>query len=365
MSGQIFKGVLPLVIGVPCAGVGVLVARRQPRNPIGWLFLATAVCLFLSTDGSDYAFLRYRLGYHLPLVRVGLVLDQLWGSGLVLSFVVVLLFPDGRLHSRFWRWTLWVFGAVYAMLEVATAVAIADAIAAHPIRIDSNGGLSAVDTPAGWYNVVEGFAIVVLIVLTLGFVGRQALSWRRASSELRQQLKWLASGAAVTLVCGAVSGTLTSSGTTLLSVVGNYAWFGWAALPVSIGVAILRYRLYEIDRIISRTLAYAIVTGLLAGMYAGLVLLATQVLSFGSPVAVAVSTLAAAALFSPLRRRVQRIVDRRFNRARYDADRAVTAFAARLQDATDPAAAQADLLATVRTALEPAHATVWTAGSRR
>jgi hypothetical protein len=118
-------------------------------------------------------------------------------------------------------------------------------------------------------------------------------------------------------------------------VVGNYAWFGWAALPVSIGVAILRYRLYDIDRIISRTLAYAIVTGLLVGMYAGLVLLATQVLSFHTPVAVAVSTLAAA-LFSPLRRRVQQVVDRRFNRARYDADKTVAAFAARAEGRARP-----------------------------
>jgi len=114
-----------------------------------------------------------------------------------------------------------------------------------------------------------------------------------------------------------------------------FAWFGFAALPVSMGVAILKYRLYEIDRIISRTLAYAVVTGLLIGVYAGLVLLATQVLSAGSQVAVAASTLAAAALFSPLRRRVQRAVDRRFNRARYDADKTVAAFASRLNDAVD------------------------------
>jgi two-component system NarL family sensor kinase len=174
------------------------------------------------------------------------VLDQLWGPGLVLLFVVILLFPDGRVPSPFWRAALWVFGAVYAVLEVATAVAIAGAIAAHPLRVDVNGGLATVDTPAGWYSLVQGPAILVLIVLSLCFVGRQALSWRRASSDRRQQLKWLASGAAVTLVCGAVSGTFSSSGTTILSVVGNYAWFGWAALPVSIGVAILRYRLYDI-----------------------------------------------------------------------------------------------------------------------
>ena len=125
------------------------------------------------------------------------------------------------------------------------------------------------------------------------------------------------------------------------------------------GVAILRYRLYEIDRIVSRTLAYALVTGLLVGVYAGLVLLATHVLSVSSPVAVAASTLAAAALFNPLRRRVQRGVDRRFNRARYDADQTVAAFAGRLKDAVALDAVRDDLASVVHQALEPAHVSVW------
>jgi ABC-type bacteriocin/lantibiotic exporter with double-glycine peptidase domain len=124
-------------------------------------------------------------------------------------------------------------------------------------------------------------------------------------------------------------------------------------------MAILRYRLYDIDRIISRTLAYAIVTGLLVGMYAGLVLLASRVLSLHTPVAVAASTLAAAALFNPLRRRVQQMVDRRFNRARYDAEQTAVAFAARLKDAVDLDSVRDDLARTVHQALEPAHVSVW------
>ncbi len=131
------------------------------------------------------------------------------------------------------------------------------------------------------------------------------------------------------------------------------------ALPVSMGVAILRYRLYDIDRLLSRTLGYALVTGLLVGVYAGLVLLATQVLNFSSTWAVAGSTLAAAALFNPVRRRVQRVVDRRFNRARYDADAAVAAFAGRLKDAVDLGTVQAELVAAVGAALEPGHVSVW------
>ena len=139
------------------------------------------------------------------------------------------------------------------------------------------------------------------------------------------------------------------------------AGVGTLALPVSIGFGILKFRLYDIDRIISRTLAYAIVTGLLIGVYAGLVLLATQVFRFHNSVAVAASTLVAAALFNPVRHRVQHAVDRRFNRARYDADQTVAAFAARLQDAVDLGTVHSDLLSTVGQALEPAHVTVWTA----
>jgi hypothetical protein len=140
---------------------------------------------------------------------------------------------------------------------------------------------------------------------------------------------------------------------------------GWvlgcvALVPVAIGVAVLRYRLYDIDRIISRTVAYAIVTGLLIGIYAGLVLLATQVLLIHSAVAVAAATLIAAGLFNPVRRRVQHRVDRRFNRARYDAETTVAAFAARLKDAVDLDAVRADLASVVRTALEPAQVWVWT-----
>jgi hypothetical protein len=139
---------------------------------------------------------------------------------------------------------------------------------------------------------------------------------------------------------------------------------GTLALPVSIGFGILKFRLYDIDRIISRTLAYAIVTGLLVGLYAGLVLLATQVLTVKSPVAVAASTLAVAALFNPLRRRVQRVVDHRFNRARYDADTMVAAFAGRLQDAVDLDAVRDDLAGVVQRALEPGHVSVWLSDRR-
>jgi hypothetical protein len=135
--------------------------------------------------------------------------------------------------------------------------------------------------------------------------------------------------------------------------------FALLAIPVCMGVAIMRYRLFDIDRIVSRTLAYAIVTGLLVGVYAGIVLLATRVVSINEPVAVAGSTLAVAALFNPLRRRVQRAVDRRFNRARYDADRLVATFAARLRDPASLDSVQDELASTVQNALEPTFLSVW------
>jgi hypothetical protein len=147
--------------------------------------------------------------------------------------------------------------------------------------------------------------------------------------------------------------------TETIGAIGQVLSVAIAALPVSIGVGILKYRLYEIDRLISRTLAYAIVTGLLVGVYTGLVLLTTQGFGLHTPVAVAASTLAAAALFAPVRRRVQHAVDRRFNRARYDADLTVAAFAARLKDAVDSDAIRDDLSGLVNRAPEPAHVSLW------
>jgi hypothetical protein len=182
--------------------------------------------------------------------------------------------------------------------------------------------------------------------------------FRRSSGERRQQLKWLLSGIVAAMPGLALSIALGDA-TGWLDVLGGFSFAFTAALPLGIGVAVLRYRLFDIDRLISRTLAYGAVTALLAGAYVGLVLLATRELAFSSEVAVAVSTLAAAAAFNPVRRWVQRLVDRRFNRSRYDADLTVAAFAARLQDAVDIGSVRADLAGTVQQALEPEHMSVW------
>jgi hypothetical protein len=344
------------------AGVGLLVARHQPGNPIGWLLLGSGVCFALDSDASSYELADYLLRHgRLPFGWVAVLVQPAWAPAIALLAAAILLFPDGRLPSRLWRWPMRLYLAV-AALWVGGAFAIsAAAVAGHHIRINAGGDLAIIDHPTGaavLWGMAQDLFFTLLSVLLVACVIQQAVSYRRASGEQRQQLKWLASGIAVCGVCGLASIAL-SNRSGIWQVISDIAVIGIAALPASMAIAILRYRLYEIDRIISRTLAYTVVTGLLAGLYAGLVLLATHVLSFSSPVAVAASTLAAAALFSPLRRRVQRAVDRRFNRARYDADQTVTAFAASLKDAVDLDSIRDDLARTVHQALEPAHISVW------
>jgi hypothetical protein len=357
--------VQPIMIAVPTAAVGVLVARHQPRNPIGWLLLGIAAALLVSTAAGAYSLVVYHVGRRLPLGPLGLVLYQLWSPSLALYFLVVLLFPDGRLPSPRWRRAVWAYCllcGVYLALLIGVAV---DAFAGHAVRVDGYGGLTVVDYPAGGFALAQDIILVLTLTLGLSFAARQLLTLRESAGLRRQQLKWLMSGAVIAVVCAA----LTVPGYTVST--GIWAWLngvlavGFLALPASIGVGILRYRLYEIDRLISRTLAYAIVSGLLIGAYAALVAIAHTVVSFRSPLAVALATLVAVAVFNPLRSRVQHRVDRRFNRARYDGEALIAAFAARMRDATDLDAIRRDLLAVTCQALEPVHISLWLRDSDR
>ena len=346
--------IVPIV--VVYAAVGVVIARRQPRNPIGWILITFIVVFLVSNDVGSYAALYYRFGHHgLPLAAAGVILQPLWAPALLLFPLAILLFPDGRLASRRWRWVLTAYAVAGACVSAALFRPAIAAVADHDVRLDAFGDvLSKGHSHGGPLAAAEVLGLVFILVIWLSFIAHQVLSWRRATGERRQQLKWLASGAAVTVIVVAASFGISST-----SIAGEILGLGLAALPVGIGVGILKYRLYDIDRIISRTLAYAIVTGLLIGVYAGLVLLATRILTFHSTVAVAAATLAAAALFSPLRRRVQHAVDRRFNRARYDADEAVAAFASGLKDAVHLDSVRDDLTGIVQQTLEPAHVSVW------
>ena len=351
-------GSVPVWVTAPFGVVGLVVAWRRPANPLGWIMLGGALFGALSEDASFYTVADYRLRHGgLPLGWLALLAQPGWAPAVMMFGLVVLLFPDGRLPSPRWRWPargyvvvglLWIVGAVFFTVR---------AIAGHHPQVDSAGNLFLLrgsDPAAGWFNLVQLVFYPVLAACWLASLARQVLSYRRSSGERRQQLKWLMAGSALTFAGVALA---IGAGQTPLGTV--FAVVGFLAIPLCVGVAILRYRLFDIDRIISRTLAYAIVTGLLVGVYAGLVLLATQVFTVKSPVAVAAATLAAAALFNPVRYQVQRVVDRRFNRARYDADKAVAAFAARLQDAVDLDSVRDDLAGVVTRSLEPAHLSVW------
>ncbi len=356
-------GSVPVWFSAAFAVVGFVVARRKPRNPLGWIMLATAGFFALSEDASFYVVAAYRLRHGgLPLGWLALLVQPGWAPAIVLLGLTILLFPDGRLPSARWRWVLWAYLGVAVLWISGTVILTVGAIAAHRTGVDSGGNLLIFDHPTGsaaWWGVVNGVFFPLLAAGWLASLAAQVISYRRASGERRLQLKWLMSGTAVAGVGLASAAGLTDSKAVVIQVLAAVAFVAVLAIPVSMGVAILKYRLYDIDRIISRTLAYAIVTGLLVGVYAGLVLLATQVFGFHAPVAVAAATLMAAALFNPVRRRVQHAVDRRFNRARYDADRAVATFAAGLKDAVDIDTVRADLLSVVSSSLEPTHASVW------
>jgi hypothetical protein len=275
---------------------GVVVARRQPGNPIGWILIGLGVYAGVITDVWRYAVFDYH--FHHGILPFGpaaaLVATGLWTGTFLVLPLVILLFPDGRLPRR-WRLVLWAYLADAGLVAAYFLGAAAWATTRQPVAVDRAGQLIKQPNPPE-VTAVAVALIAALPVFWASFVARQVFSWRRATGERRQQLKWLMSGAAVTVV--GLAGIFGFGSSPSLLIVEIVSFFASFALPAAITVAILRYRLYEIDRIISRTLAYAIVTGLLVGVYAVLVLLVTRVLSFHGPVAVAVSTLAAAALFS-------------------------------------------------------------------
>ena len=353
-----FGGVGQSLLMIPFAAVGALVASRQPRNPIGWLLLLTALTSVGGADAGFYSVRAYHLDRHgLPLSRLAVFLTQGWASMLVLLPLPILFFPDGKV-SRRWRWTLWAYIALVAVLVGHLTITDFGAFTDHPVKIDSSGELETL----GGNGSGGGFVAIVILffAISLSWVIRQVVLYRRSTGDQRQQLKWLLAGGSVA-VFGFLLAIAVGSGNdgVVITTVAKAGFLGLAALPISIGIGILRYRLYEIDRLISRTLSYALLTGLLVGVFAGLVLLTTRVLPFSSPVGVAASTLAAAGLVSPLRTRLQRLVDRRFNRARYDAETTVAAFAARLRNAVDVDTVLDELAAAAGRSLEPTHVTVW------
>jgi hypothetical protein len=340
-------GFMPTVIAL--ALVGSLVAVRT-GNRLGWLFLAAATVSAVAVLADVYAARPVTAG--LPgAAWAGWTLTVSLGIVQPLLFLIPLLFPDGRPPSPRWRPVVWV--AIIAGLAQVVTVALSNANFSN--NFPKLRDPVTVVAPLGTiFNLAEEVGPLVFLAGVVSLIFR----YRRSGREQRLQLKWFMYASVVAALVILVAATLTNDPLPPFEIV-------FPLIPIAVGVAILKYRLYDIDRLISRTLAYAIVTGLLVGVYAGLVLLATQVFKFHTPVAVAAATLAAAALFAPVRRRVQHLVDRRFNRVRYDADQMASQFAARLRDAVDLDAVRADLLAVVNSAVEPAHLSLWIAETSR
>jgi hypothetical protein len=358
---------IPLTaIMLPFVAVGALVAWRRPENPVGWILMGIIGLFLLSTDGGAYGQLVYEHGRDWPGGPVSLFLEPLWVPSLIiLPPVAILLFPEGEVGTRALRWMLAVYVVATATFMLSEWAIIARAVIDANIHLVPDGDLTVINTPPAWFGVVQSVSLVIVGICALSWIGVQSLRWRRATGEMRQQVKWLIGGAAIALASlGFMLFGPQSSSTTLVQAAIDVALpVGLAALPVSIGVGIMRYRLYEIDVIIRKTLVYAVLAGTLAVTYLGGISLidrALQTLTGQSgALAVTVSTLVVAAAFQPLRARIQRTVDQRFYREKYDATRTLEAFAGRLRDQIELDALATDVLGVVRLTVQPRHASLW------
>ena len=365
-GGPAADAFITAVGAVPATAVGTLLAARRPRNPIGWMLLA--IILVEGSPASQYLILDYRTHHGaLPLGWVAVVLQECWPMFLVLTSLLLWLFPDGTLPTGRWHRPAAVAAVGWLLIGLATSSRGVLVAAGGHVRIQASGGLA--NPVPGAFRVLDVLVIVGTLVSWIAWLAIQVPTYRHASGEHRQQLKWLYSGAAIfvgALIIGVFIAQLVVEevpGWGNQSVVSAVLIIGTAALPVCMGVAVLKYRLYELNRVISRVVSYTLITALLGGVFAGLILLATRVLPVKGSVAVAVATLVIAALFNPLRRRVQRAVDRRFNRARYDAEAIVGAFSARLRRTIDLDTIRGDLVGVVHEAFQPAHVSVWLPGT--
>jgi hypothetical protein len=356
---QLTPGTIPAVLATLSAStVGAVLASRRPRHPVGWLLLALALSLIATAGAAQY--LVYGLLVHpgaLPAARYAALYypATVFGALALIGFVL-LLTPTGSLPSPRWRW--WARGMVVAPVVLLVVVTLAP----DPLdpRYQAVGGPFDFRGLSGVVAVANQVALAVTILAVVVAAGSMVVRFRRARGTERQQLWWVALAAALVVLAGVV----VLAGLAL-GVQGAPGLLGWAAgvcvavLPVAIGAAILRYRLYDLDRIVSRALAYGLLTVLLGGAYAGVVLGLGQLLGQGRSLVVAGATLAVAALFQPARRRIQEAVDRRFNRRRYDAAQTIQAFSTRLRDELDLDTLTAELLAVVDQTMQPTQASLW------
>jgi hypothetical protein len=342
-----------LVAAVSAATVGALVGSRRPAHPVGWLLLGLG--LLVVGNGVVSGYVTYGL-----LVRPGALPAAAYLAGVANSIQVLwvtcvsfilLLTPTGSLPSPRWRWWARVAVAAPVLLMVLAAVDPQPLLPEHP----EVGNPLAVAVPAGL--LVAAVAALIVLVTLVAAAGSLVVRFRRARGTERQQLRWLAVGATLAAVAllVAVAAAAMEKESVVLAAVGTCV----ALLPLATGAAILRYRLYDLDRIISRTLAYGLLTVLLGGGYAGVVLGLGQLLGRDSSLVVAMATLLVAAVFQPARRRIQAVVDRRFNRRRYDAARTIQAFSGRLRDEVDLDTLTGELLAVAEETMHPTQASLW------
>jgi hypothetical protein len=355
-----------LLISLPFLVVGVVVVLRQPRNPVGWILMGVILLFQLSSTAGLYGQLVYQHGHRgWPGGPVSLFLEPLWAPAIVtLPPAAILLFPDGRVESRVLRSMLRVYVAVSVVLLAAFWALVAGAVIDNNIHLVPDGDLTVVNTPPEWFHLVEAVSLAYVGVCAIVWIGAQVIRWRRATGVYRQQVKWLMGGAAIAVLClGLLLLGPNMSSSTVGRAVRAALPAGIAALPAGIGVGILRYRLYEIDVIIRKTLVYTALLGLLAGCYLGGVYLMGHLLQAltgqSGALAVTLSTLAVAAAFQPLRARIQRTVDHRFYRRKYDAAQTLDAFTGRLRDQIELEALASDMLDVVRLTLQPSQASIW------
>jgi hypothetical protein len=350
--GSLGNALIDLASGSSAVVVGALVTLKRQENLVGWALLLVGAGFLVGDLLDAYAELALLDHQHRGLpggAVAAAVSGGAWTMLMAGVFTLLVVFPEGVVRTR--RAGRWV-RAVLTGFAVVWFV-----IATEPGRFDapfqqSGNPIAFVDDRR--YFLVAIPIIVGCVLSVLWAAVLAVIRFRRSTGTERQQYKWPAASALLLLITLPFAAAFNSS-----QYGGIPFSIALVALPVSVGIAVLRYRLYEIDRLISRTISYAIVTSIVVGVFLGIVFLATRVLPFSSPVAVAASTLIAAALFSPLRRRVQHRVDHRFNRRAYDAEVILSAFSGRLRETVDLATIETELLEAVNLSLAPGHTSFW------
>jgi hypothetical protein len=366
------RTVIDLLVSVPFLTfplVGALIASRRPHNPIGWICLAVGLLWMLLGLFDFYGVYGLAKPDTVPFpVVIYALVEWLWLPTVgLLAIYLVLLFPDGRLLSRRWRPLAWLSGAVIVLLGVVSVLAPGELTGLEGVR--NPFGLEG----ASWLVDAEMVLLLLFVACILASAASLILRYRHSGREVRQQIKWIAlAGSLVGLLLSIVLGVLIVA--ELMGVIGGSTPFwlrgllfvmvlSFTGVPVAIGFAVLKYRLYDIGLLINRALVYAALTATLALVYVGGVVglqaFFRTVTGQESTLAVVASTLAIAALFGPLRRQVQAFVDRRFYRRKYDAAKTLAAFNARLREETDLDGLCGDLVGVARSTVQPAHVSLW------